>query len=47
MKEAGTLVQVATCEDEGGLVLVDRSCHMRESTQTAWRGKMWIEVGNQ
>ena len=35
VKEAGTLVQVATCEEEGGLVLVDGSCHMRKSTQTA------------
>ena len=35
MKESGTLVQISTDEKQGGIVLFDGSCHMRESTRTA------------
>ena len=35
VKESGTLVQISTREEQGGLVLVDGSCHMREGIQTA------------
>ena len=35
VKESETLLQISTREEQGGLLLVDGSCHMRESTQTA------------